>query len=172
MKKIIPLQGQINESFCHRKNFVSKVSFASCPRRKFSIAIFVNCIEKILLWGHFHSIMELLLSNYLWHFLIIEKKICFFFSHKVQQSLLSCYMLTSKCPSIPNATDWIGVDLKVSMNQSHQPSHARVASRSFQSAIYTSPIGGWTSMLGHINLQLMEELGYSKRTYRQLHNYE
>ena len=39
----------------------------------------------------------------------------------------------------------------------------RVARRSFQSAIYTSPMGRRTSMLGQINLKLMEELECSKR---------
>ena len=47
--------------------------------------------------------------------------------------------------------------------QSHHSPLQRVASRSFQSAIYTSPKGGRASMLGQINLKLMEELGCSKR---------
>ena len=63
-------------------------------------------------------------------------------------------MLTSKCPGEPNATDRTGRDLD---------DLQRVASGSFQSAIYTSPIGECASMLGLINLQLMEELGCSKR---------
>ena len=58
-------------------------------------------------------------------------------------------MLTSKCPGVPNATDRIGGDLNV------QVAH--------QSTIYTSGMGGYASMLGQINLQLMEEFGHSKR---------
>ena len=46
---------------------------------KFSIAICINCIEKILIWGHFHGIMKLLLNNFLGHFLIIEKTFAFLF---------------------------------------------------------------------------------------------
>ena len=60
-------------------------------------------------------------------------------------------MLTSKCPGEPNATDRTGRDLD---------DLQRVASGSFQSAIYTSTIGECASMLGQINLQ---ELGCSKR---------
>ena len=56
-------------------------------------------------------------------------------------------MLTSKCPGVPNATDRIGGDLNVSMNQSDQSPLRRVASRSFQSGIYTGPTGGHASML-------------------------
>ena len=76
-------------------------------------------------------------------------------------------MLTSKCPGITKATNWTDGDLSVSMNQSHQSPLQRVASRSFQSTIYTAPTGEHTesykSMLGHINLNLMEEVGCSKR---------
>ena len=35
---------------------------------QFSIAICINCIGKMLIWGHFCVIMELLLNNYLGHF--------------------------------------------------------------------------------------------------------
>ena len=72
-------------------------------------------------------------------------------------------MLTSKCSAIPNASNWIGGDLNVSMNQGHQSPLQRVASQSFPSMMYTSPMGGHASMLGQINLQFMEELGCSKR---------
>ena len=72
-------------------------------------------------------------------------------------------MLTSKGPGIPNATNQNDGDLNVSMNQAHQSPLRRVASQSFQSAMYTGPMGGQASMLGQINLQLMEELGCSKR---------
>ena len=57
-------------------------------------------------------------------------------------------MLTSTCPGILNATDQIDSDLNVSTNQSHQSPPQRVASRSFQSLIYTGPTGECTSMLG------------------------
>ena len=42
---------------------------------KFSIAICINCMGNMLIWGHFCGIMELLLHNYLGHgdILIIEK---------------------------------------------------------------------------------------------------
>ena len=42
--------------------------------RKLSITICINCVGKMLLWGYFYAIMELLLNNYSGHFLIIEKK--------------------------------------------------------------------------------------------------
>ena len=71
-------------------------------------------------------------------------------------------MLMSKCLSILNATDQICGNLNVSMNQSHQSLPQGVASQSFQSAIYTGPMGGRATMLGQINLQLREELGCSK----------
>ena len=46
---------------------------------KFSIAICINCIGKMLIWGHFHGIMELLLNNYLghWNILILVKTFVF-----------------------------------------------------------------------------------------------
>ena len=72
-------------------------------------------------------------------------------------------MLTSKCRGVPNITDRIGGDLNVSMNQSYQSPLGRVDSRSFQSMMYTDTTGGRASMLGQINLQLMKELGCSKR---------
>ena len=121
---------------------------------KFSIGICMNCIGKMLIWRHFHRIMELLLNNiwgigkfYLW------KNSCFSFQWKCNKANTLA----------ANATDWIGGDLNVSMNQSQQSPLQRVASRNFQSAIYTGPMGGCTSMLGQINLQLMEELWCSKR---------
>ena len=46
---------------------------------KFSFRICINCIRKMLIWGHFCGIMELLLKDYLEHFLIIEKTIVFLF---------------------------------------------------------------------------------------------
>ena len=70
------------------KIFVSEVSFAGCRRWKFSIMICINCVGKILVWGRFCSIIEMLLNN-LEHFLIIEKKNLFFFSHKAN-TLVTC----------------------------------------------------------------------------------
>ena len=129
---------------------------------KFSIAICINCVGKMLIWGHFRGITELLLNNYLGHFLIIEKTFVFL---SIESAIKPTpfFMLTSKCPGVPNATDRIGGNLNVSMNQSHQLPLRRVARRSFQSTIYTVPTGGRASMLGQINLQLMGELGCSKR---------
>ena len=72
-------------------------------------------------------------------------------------------MLTSKYPGVPNATDRISGNVTVSMNQSHQSPLRRVASQSLPSKIYIGPTGGHASMLGQINLQLMEELGSYKR---------
>ena len=46
---------------------------------KFNIVICINCVGKMLIWGHFPSIMELLLNKYLGHFLIIEKTFHFLF---------------------------------------------------------------------------------------------
>ena len=160
-------RGQINEKFCHCENSASEASFAIHCRQnfiKFNIAICINCIRKMLIWGHFRSIMELLLNNCLGYCDILSlRKLLFFFLKKVQQSQHPCYMLTSKYPDVRNATNWIGGDLNVSMNQSHQSSLQRVASRNLQSAVNIGPMGGCASVLGQINLQLMEELGCSKR---------
>ena len=46
---------------------------------KFKIAIHINCLEKMLIWGHFRGIVELLLNIYLGHFLIIGKIFVFLF---------------------------------------------------------------------------------------------
>ena len=61
-------------------------------RQKFSIAICINCIGKMLLWGHFCGMMELLLNKYLGHFLIIEKKFYFSFHIKCSKAntLITC----------------------------------------------------------------------------------
>ena len=133
---------------------------------KFSIAICINCMENMLIWGHFRGIMGLLLHNYLGHgdILIIEKTFVSVFieSAKKGNILVTCWC--PKCPGIPNATDQIGGNLNVSMNQGYQSPLQRVASWSFQCAICTGPSGGGlTSMLGQINLKLMKELGCSKR---------
>ena len=104
--------------------------------------------------------MELLL-NYLGQFLIIEKTFLFIESAIKPIPLLHANVQMSY--GVPNATERIGGGLNVSVNQSHQSPLRRVASRSFQSAIYTVPTGCRASILGQINLQLMEELGCSKR---------
>ena len=44
---------------------------------KFSIAICISCVGKMLISVHFRGIMELLLNNYLRHSLIIEKTFLF-----------------------------------------------------------------------------------------------
>ena len=47
---------------------------------KFSIVICINCDGKMLIWGHFHGIMELLLNNYLGHWDILSlRKLVFLF---------------------------------------------------------------------------------------------
>ena len=137
---------------------------------KFSIAICINCVAKMFIWGHFRGIMELLLNNYLghWDILIFEKTFAFLIvksAIKPTPLLHANFQMPwrTKCPGAPNATDRIGGDLNISMNQNHQSPLQRVASRSFQSAIYIRPMGGRTPMLGQINLQLIEELGCSKR---------
>ena len=50
---------------------------------KFSIAICITCIGKMLVWGHFCSVMQLLLNNYLGCFLIIKKTFVFLFIESV-----------------------------------------------------------------------------------------
>ena len=45
----------------------------------FSVAICINCIGKMLIWGHFRGIMELSLNNYLGNFLIIGNIFVFLF---------------------------------------------------------------------------------------------
>ena len=89
---------------------------------KFSIAICINCIGKMPIWGHFHMIRELLLNNYLGHFLIIEKTFVFL-----------CIKSAIKPTPMLHAN--------VSVNQSHQSPLWKVACWSFQSTIYTSPTG-------------------------------
>ena len=84
--------------------------------------------------GKMLIIMELLLNNYLGHFSIIEKTFGFSFHGKCNKA-----------------------------NQGHQSPLQRVDSRSFPSAIYTSPMGGRALMLGQINLQFMKHLRCSKR---------
>ena len=46
---------------------------------KFSIMIWINFLGKMLIWSLFCGIMELLLNNYLGHFLNIEKTLAFLF---------------------------------------------------------------------------------------------
>ena len=106
-------KGQINESFCHclapaKGNFFFK----------FSIMICVNCVGKMLIWGHFHGIMELLLNNYLGHFLIIEKTFAFLFIEKAIKAT-PLLQAMSKCPGVLNATNRIGDNLNVFVNQYH-----------------------------------------------------
>ena len=71
------VKDRINENFRHRENFAPQANFGRGRRRqklsKFSIAICKNCVGKMLI------IMELLLNNYLGHFLIIEKTFVFLF---------------------------------------------------------------------------------------------
>ena len=128
---------------------------------KFSIRICINCIGKMHIWGHFHCTMELLLNNYLGYFLIFEKTfVVLFIESAIKPTPLLCANI--KYPGILNATNWIYGDLNVSMNQSHQSPFRRVASQSFYSVVYTGPTGACVSMLGQINLKLMEELEFSK----------
>ena len=121
---------------------------------KFSIAICINCVGKMLIGGHFCSIMELLLNYYLGYWDILSLwKLLFFFWKKVQYSQHTCYMLTSKWPDVPNATDRIGGDLNVSMNQSHQSTLQRVTKPKLLVHNIQRSYG--------INMQLIEELGCS-----------
>ena len=114
------VKDRINENFRHRENFAPQANFGRGRRRqklsKFSIAICKTCVGKMLI------IMELLLNNYLGHFLIIEKTFVFL-----------CIKSAIKPTPMLHAN--------VSMNQSHQSPLWKVASWSFQSTIYTSPTG-------------------------------
>ena len=68
--------------FATAKNFWAKWTLPPAAGEKFfkfSIAICLNCVWKMLIWGHFCSIMELLLNNYLGYFLIIIKALVFLF---------------------------------------------------------------------------------------------
>ena len=101
--------------------------------------------------------MELLLSNYLghWDILIVEKTFIFLF----MESTIKPTLLPHANVQMPWCTE---------CNQSNrwQPEcfyELESPSQSFQSVIYTGPMGGCASMLGQINLQLMEELSCSKR---------
>ena len=60
----------------------SEGSFVLAAGKSSASPICINCIGKMLLWGHVCGIIELLLNNYLGHFLIIEKKIYFSFHVK------------------------------------------------------------------------------------------
>ena len=55
-----------------------KILFSQEWKELFSIAICIDYFGKMLIWGHFCSIMKLLLNNYLGHFLIIEKTFFYF----------------------------------------------------------------------------------------------
>ena len=120
------------------ENFRHRENFApqanfGCGRRRQKLSKFSIAICKNCV-GKMLIIMELLLNNYLGHFSIIEKTFGFSFHGKCNKA-----------------------------NQGHQSPLQRVDSRSFPSAIYTSPMGGRALMLGQINLQFMKHLRCSKR---------
>ena len=160
-------RGQINEKYSHCKNFVSEASFAT-PLQvrdffKCSIVICINCIGKMLIWGHFHGIMELLLNNYLGHsnililvktfvFLIIESAI------KPTPLLHANFQMTrhTKC----NRSYWWQPECF------YEPESPVTTPKSGQPKLPVHNIH-WSyewcaSMLGQINLQLIE-LGCSRR---------
>ena len=62
--------------------------------------------------------MELLLNNYLGHFLIIEKTFAFLFIEKAIKAT-PLLQAMSKCPGVLNATNRIGDNLNVFVNQYH-----------------------------------------------------
>ena len=86
----------IYETFHHHKNPASEAALLSTAGEKFfkfSIAICINCVRKMLISGHFHGIMELLLNNYFEHWNILSlRKICFSFQRKCNKAntLVTC----------------------------------------------------------------------------------
>ena len=79
------LHAELMQIFATAKIFRAKGALLPAAGEKlfkFSIAICINGVGKMLIWGNFRGIIELLLNNYLEHFLIIEKT-CFSF-HGVQ----------------------------------------------------------------------------------------
>ena len=153
-------RGRINENFCHCGNFVSEASFAAHCRQNFNIMICTNCIEKMLLWVHFRGIMELLLNNDLGHFLIIEKNFVFLSSWSAIKPTpllhVKFQMLWStKC----NQSNW---QWPKCFYEPESPVTTLTSGQLKLPIRDTGPAGGHASVLGQINLQLMQELGCSK----------
>ena len=71
---------------------------------KFSIAICMNCVGKMLIWGHFWGVMELLLKNYLGHFLTIEKTFDFLFLESAIKP--TSFNIQMPCRTECNRSNW------------------------------------------------------------------
>ena len=129
---------------------------------KFSIAISINCVGKMFIWGHFCSIMELLLNNYLGHFLIIEKTFVFLFIESAIKLIpWSHANVQIPWPTKCNWLNWWQPECFC------EPESPVTTPKSCQMKLpihnITGLTGGCASILGQISLQLMEELGCSKR---------
>ena len=134
---------------------------------KFSIAICINCVGKMLIWGHFWGVMELLLKNYLGHFLTIEKTFDFLFL----ESAIKPTPLLHVNIQMPYRTEcnWSNWWQPECFYEPASPSPLwRVASRSFQSAIYTGPTG-WH---GSDKSAVHERTWVFQKANRRLQNYE
>ena len=83
-----------------KMSVVSEGSFVLAAGKSSASPICINCIGKMLLWGHVPGIIELLLNNHLGHFLIIEKKNCFSFHIKCNKdnTLLHANIQMPWCP--------------------------------------------------------------------------
>ena len=112
---------------------------------KFSMIICMHCFGKIFIWGHFCSMVELLLNHDLGHFLITEKIFVFLFIESTISWTASLHAniqmpWCTKC----NQSNWWQPE------RFYQPESPlwRLANQSFHSTIYTGPMGGCASMLG------------------------
>ena len=133
--------------FGHQHNWFTGTKlikiFATMKSIKFSITICINFVGKMLIWDHFCDIMELSLNKYMGHFLII---FLFIESAIKPRPLLHAniqILLRTEC----NWSNWWWPECFYEPESSSHHSQ-RVASQSFQSTIYTSPMGRCASMLG------------------------
>ena len=96
MKALEPFKSQ----FATAKIFQAKQVLPPVASEKFfrfSIAIRINCLGKMVIWGHFRGIMELLLNNYLGCFLVIEKTFVFLFTESAIKPTLLLHANVHQC---------------------------------------------------------------------------
>ena len=138
---------------------------------KFSIVICLNCIWKMLIWGHFCNIMKLWLNNYLGHFLIIEKTFVFLFIESAIKPtpllLANVQMLQrTKC----NQSNWWWTECF------YEPESPVIILKSGQLKLPICSIHqsyGWTHIhSGSDKFQAHGRAWVFQKAYRRLHNYE
>ena len=95
MKALEPFKSQSTAKIFQAKQALPPV--ASEKFFRFSIAIRINCVGKMVIWGHFRGIMELLLNNYLGYFLVIEKTFVFLFTESAIKPTLLLHANVHQC---------------------------------------------------------------------------